>query len=209
MATPLIDEDTIIAAVPSFADVDASERTRRILAASAAVEGYVGRPLAQATFTETHRPESTRTIWLRVTPIVSISSITYGRDATALVPDDDYSILNAETGAVELYRSFGGGYRYPDRTYGGDPRAGGLQVTYVGGYALADVPADIQDAVIHAVLAKGTTVGQSGGGMFASEQLGEYSYRRESSSVTGSAVSMGLPDSVTGPLRRYRRARFS
>src|SRR5688500_16586978 len=88
----LVDVDTIVAASPAFADVASGEQTRRILAASAAVEAFVGRPLAQATHTERHAPGPSRVIYLRATPVASISSITYGRDATALVVDDDYSI---------------------------------------------------------------------------------------------------------------------
>jgi hypothetical protein len=205
----LVDVDTVVGASPSFGDVAGPEQARRILAASAAVEAYVGRPLAQATFIETHSPGAARRIYLRVTPVASVASITDGRDATALVADDDYSIVDADAGVVELYRSFSVGYRSPDLTYLGDPRAGRLTVQYVGGWAVEDVPADIADAVIHAVLARGATVGLSGGGMYASEQIGSYSYRQMSSSIESGGNAAGLPATVTGPLRKYRRVRLS
>lgn len=205
----LVSVATVEGAYPAFSDVAAGEQTRRILAASASVEAFVGRPLAQATFVETHRPESSRRLYLRATPIASITSIVYGVPGSqATLATADYSVLDAEAGVVELYRDFSGGFRWPDRAYGGDPRAGSLVVIYVGGYALADVPADIQDAVIHAVLARGATVGLSGGGMYASEQLGSYSYRI-SSDNTSSATTAGLPTTVTGPLRKYKRVRIA
>lgn len=202
----LVSVATVEAASPAFADVADGEQARRILAASASVEAYVGRPLLQATFTETHRPENSRMIYLRVTPVSSVTSIVYGPSGSQTTITD-YTV-DEETGALELYQGLSPGFRFPDRTYGADPRSGTVTVEYVGGYALADVPADIQDAVIHAVLARGATVGLSGGGMYASEQIGSYSYRI-SSDNTSSASTAGLPPTVTGPLRKYRRLRFS
>jgi hypothetical protein len=203
----LVEEDTIIAAVPSFADVAEAERARRIAAASASIEAYVGRPLLRGTYTETHRPGPTRVVYLRATPVVSVSSVAVGHPATAL-DASAYWLRDADEGVLELAASYPAGYRWPDRAYGGSPRAGGVTVEYVGGWELEDMPADVVDAVIHAVVARGATVALSGGGIYASEQLGEYSYRI-SSSDTNSSVAAGLPSSVTGPLRRYRRVRFS
>lgn len=213
MGEPLVDAATVEAAYPAFSSVAGEEQTRRILAASAAIEAYVGRPLGLTTVAaEPHRPENTRRIYLRVCPVVSISSVVYGRPGAqmSLTADADYSILSPENGAVELYRAFSSGFRYPDRMYGGDPRSGSVYVTYTGGYATADVPPDVQQATILTVMSSGSTLGLNGGGLFSSEQIGEYSYRLSASGGGGpTTAGMGLPPSAIGLIHGYRRLRFA
>lgn len=208
MGDPLISVDTIVGAYPDFANLTSGEQTRRIAAATASVEAFVGRPLGLTTATETRRPDGSRLLYLKITPVVSIASIVYGKSGSTTAITD-YTILDADAGVVEIYQSLGGGYRYPDRTYGGDPRAGTITITYTGGWATADVPADVQDALIHAVIARGATVSLSGAGIYASEQIGSYSYRLMDTAAESSvSSSMGLPATATGALRKYKRVRI-
>jgi hypothetical protein len=205
----LISVETMEAASPSFADLSDAEQTRRLAAATAAIENYVGRPLARATRTETHRPESSWRIYLRAIPVESVTSVVAGRTGSTTTLDADQYSVDAETGVLEVYRSFYGGYRYPDRVYGSDPRAGNVVVTYVGGYDTDEAPADITQAAILATLATTETLSLSGGGLYASEQLGSYSYRISSSSENTSMSSSGLPMTAAALLRSYRRPRFA
>jgi hypothetical protein len=117
--------------------------------------------------------------------------------------------VDAETGVLEVYRSFYGGYRYPDRVYGSDPRAGNVVVTYMGGWAEDEAPADITQAAILATLATTETLSLSGGGMYASEQLGSYSYRLMNSSAESVGGYNGLPATAAALLKSYRRPRFA
>jgi hypothetical protein len=205
----LISVETMEAASSSFADLSEAEQTRRLAAATAAIENYVGRPLARATRTETHRPESSWRIYLRATPVESVTSVVAGRTGSTTTLDADQYSVDAETGVLEVYRSFYGGYRYPDRVYGSDPRAGNVVVTYVGGYDTDEAPADITQAAILATLATTETLSLSGGGMYASEQLGSYSYRLMNSSAESVGGYNGLPATAAALLKSYRRPRFA
>jgi hypothetical protein len=203
----LVTDAEVTASWPEFSAIASTERARLIRAASRAVERYVGRTLGLSTVTEVHRPENVRLIYLRIRPVVSITSVSSGHPATTLAASA-YSLLDAETGVLELYQGFGGGFRYPDRQYGGDPRSGSVTVVYQGGYATADVPDDLKQAAILAVRYGSSTTTVMSGGLYESEQIGSYSYRR-GVSEGASASSAGLPSIALGYLRAWKRPRFA
>lgn len=207
MSDPLITSAELLAAWPGLASLPTDEQAALVLAATAAVEGYVGRPLGRGEVVEAHRPGSTRMIYLEVTPVASVTSIVSGWAGSAVtLVAGDYEVDPA-TGAVELYRDYGQGYRYPDRTYGVDPRSTNLTVTYQGGWTTAAVPADVKRATI--IAAKALSQGTSAG-IFASEQLAGYSYRVAGSAGDGGASSgSGLPATAVGLLRRLKRVRLA
>jgi hypothetical protein len=203
---PLITEDEAEASWPGFADLDADERASLLLAATAAVEAAIGRTIGLATHAaERHRPEATRKIYLHHYPVASIATIEYGRAGSRVaISTDDYELTPA-TGEVELFRDYAGGYRYPDRTWAGDPRAGDVLVTYTAGYATAEVPPDIKRAALISIRGMNQSVNA---GAYASEQIGAYSYRIAAESFTTSSGS-GLPSTAAALVARYRRHRLA
>lgn len=114
---------------------------RLIGAASATADRYARRTLAQATYTHYLSPKSARrTLALPARPVASITSVTIAADGNwdsgTLVTDHD---VDGVTGI--LYR----------RSGVFTPGLRNIRVVYVAGYALADVPAELQHAVVEVV----------------------------------------------------------
>lgn len=200
----LITDAELLAAWPGLSSLASAEQAAVIASASAAVEGFVGRTLGLATHDEIHRPGPTRSIYLYNSPVNSILTIEHGRSGSRVAIDADAYTLTASSGLVELYGAYATGFRHPDRPHGGDPRYGDVRVEYTAGWAVADVPADIKRATI--IAAKAMNQGVTAG-MYASQQLGEYSFRIAASE--SSSNPSGIPPLSATLLRRYRRVRFS
>jgi hypothetical protein len=203
----LVSETDVTSAWPQFGSQPAAERARLIRMATRTIEAYVGRQLGLGDVTEIHRPGNSRVVYLRVTPVNSIASVAYGNPATTL-DTTFYSLLDAGNGVVELYRSFPGGYRFPDRAYGGDPRSGSLEIVYSGGWATADVPDNVKQAAIIVIrfsVAQGTV---EKGGYYESVQQGSYSYK-VSQTNSKTTTMTGLPAEALGYLRYLKKARIA
>lgn len=99
-----------------------------INAISAEFERETGRVVIARAKTETKHGDGRPVLGLRWTPIVSVASLTI--DGVALDPSD--YVLDTETGLVRLRaRTFTAG-------------VGNVVASYTGGYAAADVPADLK-----------------------------------------------------------------
>lgn len=130
-------------------------------------------------------------------PIVSVTSIHVSQqgifDASSLVPATDYRIYNS-TGIVRLINTAASFVFFPglQQQIGLSILSVGVQnirMIYQAGYA--EVPADVKMALLTVIgkFRSITSVG-GGGGAFASERLGDYSYslREEGGALAGGTL---------------------
>ena len=128
---------------PALSNVNTTLLQEVLQAATEAVEDYCDREFEYRSRTEVHDGKDSDTLWLKVVPVSSITSITITEadgDTEALTISTDV-VYNAETGAVTFGPDNDSTYtRWPDAY----PR--NVSVVYVGGYTT--VPDAIQQAVI-------------------------------------------------------------
>lgn len=129
-------------ALPQLAGVSDAEVTRRIAAASAMIEKYCRATFGDAV-TETFDADGTGVVWLRSTPVASITSVTVGLpDDPAALSASDYA-LDPLTGELRLYRASWDGF-WPAGAYYpwvGPESFQSIRVVY----STADVPDDVAD----------------------------------------------------------------
>ncbi|MFO0887531.1 MAG: hypothetical protein U0790_00130 [Isosphaeraceae bacterium] len=180
----LITPDELVAALP---DLDGSSDLDALIgAASAAIEGYCGRPLDAGTESETFSFDfMAESLWLRRTPVLSIGSVAI--DGIELDPAD-YKLLNAKTG--EIARVSGRHRRlWP-------PGIGRVEVQYTGGYS--PIPADLKRCCILQVSDLVDAPGR-----IQSEKLGDYQY------TLANGDPSGISPNVARMLGRYRLMRLT
>ena len=146
--------------------------------------------------------------------IGNIDAYTAPASLTAFTRDLQFTMdyLQAYRGDFELFESFADGYRYPDRMrgnyYGGlasysgvNPKIGGVRVLYTAGYATADVPFDLKQACIEAIVFFKDR--QLAPGAFKSKSIGQVSY------VTADPIPTPLPAWICAMLDPYRRCELA
>lgn len=141
-----------------------SDVNRLIIAVSALAERYCRRSFArQVNLVETHDGGDWAEIWLRLTPVESISSITHdGNSVTDFV-------FNPTNGRVRR----GDGKSHIDFSEWFPAGAGNIVVTYTGGYAR--IPEEVKEAVVIGVTQLVREKGRDMG--LKSEDIGgEYSW---------------------------------
>lgn len=111
--------------------VEASVTNTFIPYVDAAIKRYVGYDIEQATYTETFDGSEQKDLFLRHIPIASISSLT-----------EDGNTLTQGNEADYVYYNNGRLRRVVVRWSGVKPK--NISVTYVGGYASADIPVAIK-----------------------------------------------------------------
>lgn len=179
----LVTEAELVAARPDLAGNP--DLPALIAAATAAIEGFCGRPLALGTYSDAFTLDyPTRAVWLRVAPVASITSVAI--DGLAVDPSG-YTLISPATG--ELAR---GG---PCSRNAWPPGARRLTVTYTAGYD--PIPADLKRAAIAWVVDATQAPGR-----ITSERIGDYQY-----TLAGDGPS--VRPFVASLLRRYRRVRIT
>lgn len=104
--------------------------TRYLEQAQAAIEAVAGRPLEEATRTESYTVAGGDQLTLRTWPVASITSIT----EEGVVVDPSFYALYADTGVVRRTSSVREWWPGDPYTLGWSQLPNGLSVVYVGGY---------------------------------------------------------------------------
>ncbi len=185
----------VVDAYTAFADLPAARQQALIEAASQAVSDYCGRRVTQQVQVETHSGANGSRVYLRVTPVASVSEVVVNGTSLDNAGGDAWS-FDPRTGA--LLRGSG---------VWGDPRFnpwfpsgfGNMTVTYVGGFN--QLPAAIKEATIQAVIALASAPSVLSGDI-KSESLGDWSYTQ------ADAPSGALPAAAMDLLGRYRSDPF-
>lgn len=192
-------------------------------AAEAVVESYCNRKFEKATYTEFYDGSGQKTLILRQTPVVSITSVHedfsgyYGTGASAFAAN---TLL---TNGVDYTLSLDGQYNGVDVSNSGilwrlqsvwaeipriwkrdvltpqlSPSLGSVKVVYVAGYD--PIPLDLQYAVAYVASSMRRTI--PFGGRLESETIGDYSYRLHN--ARGSDLIYPEMDEARSILNRYR-----
>jgi hypothetical protein len=152
-----------------FSALATDEKTALIDVVSSAIAQHAGREFQSTTYTEYHDGKNRPRLWLRHTPVISITSVSI--NGTALDNTDGTAwTIDLESG--ELLYGTGDN---------GDPAFNpwfpigkkNIVVVYAAGYAA--IPADVKRAAILWMQAI-SGQHQAGGGAYKSESLGDYSY---------------------------------
>lgn len=133
----------------------------------------------------------------KLASIGSNSTATSGAKVFAYTRDlQDWS-LDPVSGEITIYEYRVEGYRYPDRTWGSDPRSAGLRVLYQAGNLAT--PADVKRAVT--IMVGDAIESTSKAGPVIAESSDDYSYRLDTSHCF-SAAALAL-------LSPYKDRRFN
>jgi hypothetical protein len=185
----LVTAAEVAAAWSGFSSLGASEQAALVTAGSDAVEAYCDRVFTEGTFTDRIDGTNLPSVWLKATPISSVTSVTLDG---AVLPVADYS-LDTVTG--QLWRGpWGPGDANHRHCW--PSGVGNIVVVYVAGYAT--IPPLVKRATILAV--KRLSEADSGG--LTMERLGDYSY-------TLSDGGHVVPDPAKALLRPYLRRRMA
>lgn len=191
---------TRLAQLPSLATVDATLLGVLADAATAVFENLCNR--ADCGFEEdsvtgeVYDGEGDDVLFLKRTPISVVSKV-YVResDDTWTTLDnaaDDLFYIHSDTGEIRFalapstlaaWSYFPAGFR-------------NIKADYTGGYAVADVPADMQQAVCEIAA---VCYASSSGGQIQSEHLGDYG------ATFAKATEQGLPPLTAAVVAKYRR----
>jgi hypothetical protein len=167
-----------------------------LLAASTAWENACGRTFASGTRTEVLDGNGLDHVFLKHTPITSITSIT--------IEDDDGSSHTMTVATDVLYDAATGRVNIgPDNTSDYDVFPLGkrnVTIVYVGGYGSTAIPDDVQEAVVLWAICLYAESSSYQNAAFTQESLGEHSAKR----ITSDDVErmMGQVNTI---LMRYMR----
>lgn len=185
----LITAAEVTAAWSDFANLSSTEQAALVSVASSAVETYCDRTFTAGTFTERIDGTNWPSVWLKVTPITSITSVTLDGKAIAAA---DYSI---DTVTGQLWRGAWGSGEATQRACW-PSGVGNLVVVYVAGYAV------VPDLVKRATILTVKRLSEADSGGLTTERLGDYSYTLKD----GGHV---IPDPAKMLLRPFLRRRMA
>lgn len=183
--------------------------TDMITRASSAIARETRRVFGRETVVETLDGSGSRLLGLARTPIVSITEVL---EDSVVVPTADYSVEDAEAGAV--YRADGWGASGGYRMWGTEAFSSGYilpglstlryAVTYVAGYVLPSeasptLPGSVEQACLETV--KSWFGEMEGGDAVSAVQIGQL---RVSYAASNSEQAAGLPSKALALLRNYR-----
>ena len=185
----LVTTADVLSAWSDFGNLSTTEQAALVSVASAAVEAYCDRTFTAATYTDRIDGTNQPSVWLKVTPITSVTSVTL--DGAAITASD-YS-LDTVTG--QLWRgSWGSGE--PSQRACWPSGVGNLVVVYVAGYAT------IPDLVKRATILTVKRISEADSGGLTMERLGDYSYTL----ADGGHI---IPDPAKMMLRPFLRRRMA
>ena len=157
-----------VQAVPELASlIGRADLASTIAAASELIEAAVGRPLTRATVTEVHDGPGTPRLWLRRTPVASVTSVTVNGTALDNTGGAAWT-LQAATGRL----SRGAGTDDPAFAAPWPRGAGNVSVVYSGGPD--PVPERAKRACLALLKHAVDVVRRSGA--YKGETIGDYSY---------------------------------
>lgn len=193
--------------------------TVALASAEAAIKSYTRRCIEQTTYTEYHHGNGLRVLYLRNTPVQSITSVSvdsvgyfgqgdstpFGSD-TLLTAGTDYALAIEGSQSAPTYSLSGALHRvggvWPSSLQQRglvnvhETPAGNVKVVCVAGWAT--VPADIKQAIYQYVAQ--IRVGRDTGGAMQSESFDYYSYTRVNPDAE--ARALGSLKSLLAPYRR-------
>jgi len=181
--------------IPRLASLSDSAIARRIASASSAVDAYCGRSFGPGPFAEIHNANGTGRVWLRNTPVVSVTSVTVNLPGDPVLLDADGFAFDSLTGELRL----GGqtGSRFWSVEY---PWVLGLEafqsvsVAYTG----EPVPGAIEDVVLGLIAAR--SAGFAVDPALKAKSMGQVSYTY----ADGGGSGMSAADAaVLGRFKRY------
>lgn len=185
---------------------------RMIDRASRRLASAVNRELRQGTVVESLPPADSSRLWLRVTPVKSVTSITEDGETLEADSDNGYRLEDKEAGSIFSLRRWTRqlpGLRAISDTRAPEYGEEVYVVTYVGGYWLpgwtgspgsGDVllPADLEDAAIE--LVRMLYFRSQRDPSITAERLGDFS-----ASYGSDAIEHGIPKTVWSEIAHYRR----
>jgi len=180
----LLDVDDVQTIIPGLTNL--TRISLLINSVSASFRRYTGRiGILSGTHTqyESLPPAPYQYLYLRATPVESITSVTlmYDGEADEVLASSDYALENASTGKLVL----------PNHSVSGHGIGYTLKIVFVGGWD--DVPGDVQESALQAVVYKRDKLDGRAGVRTASIEGMSTSYE-----------NADLPQSVQDCWRKYR-----
>jgi len=179
--------------IPRLASLSDSAIARRIASASSAVDAFCGRSFGPGPFTETHNANGTGRVWLRNTPVVSVTSVTVGLPNDLRILAANVYQFNATTGELCLSWSSGIGFDPAGVSYPWFYGAESVRVVYTG----EAVPGAIEDVVLGLIAAR--SAGFATEQPLKSKSMGQVSY------TYADDGRWGLSSADTTTLGRFKR----